>query len=766
MEQPLKPQNANQKMFEGVTLYHWIIVLIASCGWLFDCMDQRIFVLAREMALTELFDAGTARDIVNFYGTVATTCLMLGWATGGIIFGIFSDKFGRVKTMVLTLLVYSGFTGLSALSIGWIDFCIYRFLVGLGVGGMFGAATTLIAESVPSKVRSLALGSLQSLSATGNIIGSFVALKIDPGLPFSFFGWEMSGWRAVFLVGILPALLVIPIVTILREPEAWKKAKEEAARLRASGETAKAADKEMGSFVDLFKKNPWRRNTIVGLCLGVSGMIGLWGIGFFSPELITTALRDKPLTEEDIKDPGTLALKFKEEKEPMVRYLKQRFSEESLRQIGAYGENYWKLKPEDVKDWKGLCRALKRGERTSSSSPARRAWERMSPEARQAVAEAARGGEADQAAIIEALNGVLAKLDFYAQEDFKSVETPAAAKTIIDREEEKGAESKRTSADNLMLNRLLLDAAYPDLLVDARLPLQVLFDTELNRHLETNLFYEFGYADLFVKMKEGKEPIYVYMKSQLPAETQTLIETYDFSQAPTAEQQRLLAQSLIELDKTADKIAADNRFAAYLGLSKGVRNLIEKEKLAKEGKEKKENIIVANRALYEAAFPGEIRMVKEYAGQVRAKGTMLQDVGSFLGMFAFTLVATFMGRRLAFFISFILCMFITMFVFNSLNSAWDAYWMLPLMGFAQLSLFGGYSIYFPELYPTRLRGTGVGFCYNTVRYLAAPFPILLGYLAMILSFRTAAILMSTIYVIGMVALIWAPETKGQELPED
>jgi MFS family permease len=430
-----------KKLLEGVTGYHWLVVVIASCGWLFDCMDQRLFVLARESALKELLgnDAAALLALKKYIG-YATTSMILGWATGGIFFGMMSDKIGRVKTMVATLIVYSGFTGLSGFSQSWVDFTIYRFLVGLGVGGMFGAATTLVAESVPGQFRSVALGSLQALSATGNILGSLISLQIQPGAA-NFLG-DFSGWRVLFFVGILPSLLVIPIIFVLKEPDAWKKAKADAKMGHGQ--------KNVGSPFELFRDIRWRRNTIVGLFLGISGMIGLWGIGFFSPELISTALKGAP-------------------------------------------------------------------------------------------------------------------------------------------------------------------------------------------------------------------------------------------------------QATID--------------------------------------------------------------------SVRGWGTALQDVGAFLGMMTFTLVASLLNRRVAFLGAFILCLGATMFVFNSLNSASDAYWMLPMMGFAQLAVFAGYSIYFPELFPTRLRGTGVGFCYNTVRYLAAPAPTLLGYLSTVMSFRTAAMVMSLIYLVGMIALIWAPETKDQPLPE-
>src|SRR5438105_14919156 len=107
----LPAKASHQKLFDGVTAYHWLVVIIASCGWLFDCMDQRLFVLARESALKELLkdDALALSQLKQHIGT-ATMWMILGWATGGIIFGMLSDKLGRVKTMAATLLIYSGFT--------------------------------------------------------------------------------------------------------------------------------------------------------------------------------------------------------------------------------------------------------------------------------------------------------------------------------------------------------------------------------------------------------------------------------------------------------------------------------------------------------------------------------------------------------------------------------------------------------------------------------------------------------------------------------
>ena len=166
------------------------------------------------------------------------------------------------------------------------------------------------------------------------------------------------------------------------------------------------------------------------------------------------------------------------------------------------------------------------------------------------------------------------------------------------------------------------------------------------------------------------------------------------------------------------------------------------------------------------------------------------NVGAFAGMLAFTRITEKLGRKKAFAMFFIGSLFITVFVFQmmgKLNGQWDILWMAPLMGFFHLSVFAGFSIYLPELFPTRLRATGVSFCYNVGRYVAASGPLTLAYLAKNLAdkaaikaaaanqsvalakidaFRDAASWMCLIFLLGLIVLPFLPETKGKPLPED
>jgi hypothetical protein len=156
--------------------------------------------------------------------------------------------------------------------------------------------------------------------------------------------------------------------------------------------------------------------------------------------------------------------------------------------------------------------------------------------------------------------------------------------------------------------------------------------------------------------------------------------------------------------------------------------------------------------------------------------SLLQNLGGFFGIYAFSRVTTHIGRKPAFAISFILALGATVWVYWTLDSFYDVFWKIPIMGFCQLTLFGGYAIYFPELFPTRLRSTGTSFCYNVGRLVAAAGPLTLGLMTSevfkgykaidpALPYRYAGVTMCLVFLVGLIALPFAPETRGKPLPE-
>ncbi len=279
--------------WKQLTRYHWFVFIVASLAWLFDCLDQQLFLLAREGALTDLLEPGTDVTVIKQYAGYATSIFMIGWATGGLIFGAVGDRIGRAKTLTMTVLIYSVCTGLSAFSQGWIDFAIFRFMTGLGVGGVFGLAVALVADSVPDQARTGALGLLQALSAVGNITAGVISMVLG-NLASNGTIESSNMWKIMFLVGALPAFLCVFIQIRLKEPEKWVKARESG---RVSGV-------RFGSYSALLGDPRWRRSALFGMMLCVAGVIGLWGIGFFSPELvggvISQSLRDSGVPEAEI----------------------------------------------------------------------------------------------------------------------------------------------------------------------------------------------------------------------------------------------------------------------------------------------------------------------------------------------------------------------------------------------------------------------------------------------------------------------------------
>jgi len=577
--------------------YHWFVLGVAALGWMFDCLDQQLFNLARVPAMKELVGSQNVAE----YGGYATAIFLMGWATGGIAFGILGDRIGRARVMLLTILVYSLFTGLSALSVGFWDFAFYRFLTGLGVGGEFAVGVALVAEIMPDRARPFALALLQALSAVGNITAALVSISLGsleeggalgeyalyPGGP------ALSAWRLMFLVGTLPALLAIVIRRRLKEPERWQAVARDASS--ASGA------KSLGSFAELFGDPRWRRRAIVGMILASSGVIGLWGIGFFAIDYnrgvfqgyyvrqareAGEADRDQDFLLQAMQDPAGLAA------------LQERFQSADL------------ISPH----------AGSRSERVDAERIYQGILELRRPNAPE---------EGDNRSGAVTIDEVMAKLD----------ESTASRKA-------QSAEKRRRRED--------------------------------------------------------------YLASPMSGTPSTLAAH-------------------------GDRIAARTK--------------------------------VINGSL------------TRWSGIT----SLTLNFGEFFGIYTFGRVTHHLGRRRTFAISFVAAALGTILVFGFLDDSTltiagvtiftDVFWMIPIMGFCQLSIFGGYAIYFPELFPTRLRSTGTSFCYNVGRFVAAGGPLTLGLLASRIfeneeqPLQLAGLTMCSIFVVGLLVLPFAPETNGKPLPE-
>lgn len=503
--------------YADMNRYHWFVLMVAALGWLFDCLDQQLFILARPAAMKTLLataeldpegkpmldSTGKPRmkdpspEAVKVAGNYATSVFLAGWALGGLFFGMLGDRWGRAKTMMLTILLYSLFTGLSAFSTSVYDFAFYRFLTGLGVGGEFAVGVALVAEVMPARSRTMCLALLQALSAIGNVSAALINLGF--GIAEEQ-GLVSSPWRFMFMVGALPALLALVIRRNLKEPEQWTKASHN-----------DVVKKQLGSYSELLGNPLWRKHALLGLVLACSGVIGLWAIGFFTPDLI--------------------------------RYVQRRnFADQ------AYQERI----------------------------------------------AAAQG--ANDTALVQKLE--------------------------ILREREKKEEKDREEL-----------------------------------------------SDELVTVKDSVEPV---INGRL------------------------------------------SRWASYTSL--------------------------------------------------------MINAGAFLGMFGFGILAQRIGRKPTFAIALLAACLSTAAVFWFLKDFWQIFVLAPIMGFCQLSLFAGYAIYFPELFPTRLRSTGTSFCYNVGRFVAAIGPLIQAALIQQFagtteSLRYAGVTMCAVFLVGLLVLPFLPETKDRALPE-
>ena len=193
----------------------WKSGLAAWLGWLFDGLDMHLYTLVATPMVAGLLHEEASARVVGQKGALIQAAFLVGWALGGAFFGRLGDVLGRSRALSLTILTYAGCTGLSYFATEWWHLLIFRFLAALGIGGEWAVGASLLSETWPKSWRPWIAATLQTAVNLGVVMACF-------------FGWilERQPPRVIFLVGILPALLVLWIRRAVPEPEEWHAARK------------------------------------------------------------------------------------------------------------------------------------------------------------------------------------------------------------------------------------------------------------------------------------------------------------------------------------------------------------------------------------------------------------------------------------------------------------------------------------------------------------------------------------------------------------
>jgi MFS family permease len=243
--------------YHGVSRYQWLVLIIASAGWVFDAFEGQIFNITRSEMLAEILQVPAGDPEIRRWGDIFLGIFLVGGTLGGIFFGWLGDRWGRKPAMVLTILFYSIFSGLTYFATELWHVGVLRFLVAMGVGGEWAVAAALVAEVVPGHARAHMSGIFHSTSIIGTWLAAWTGLAVG------------ANWRVAFLIGVAPALLVLWVRARVQEPESWRAAKDRA----AAGEGA-----QLGSFRDLFGDPRWARRAVFGMLLAAVGLGTFWAV--------------------------------------------------------------------------------------------------------------------------------------------------------------------------------------------------------------------------------------------------------------------------------------------------------------------------------------------------------------------------------------------------------------------------------------------------------------------------------------------------------
>ena len=276
------------KWYHGVTHYQWLILIIASAGWIFDVYEGQIFNITRNQLLADILKVSGSAPAIKSYGDIFLGIFLLGGTAGGLLFGSLADRFGRKPTMAATILMYSLFSGLTYFASSLWQVAVLRFLVAMGVGGEWAVAASLVAEVFPAKARAHASGIFHATSILGTWLATLAGIIVA------------AQWRYAYLIGIVPALLVAWVMASVKEPESWKQA----------GARAQSGGDQMGSLRDLFADARWSRRAVLGMLLAAVGLGSFWGVTVAGQDLAKEHFMRNGLLEKDAVELAKTAYGF------------------------------------------------------------------------------------------------------------------------------------------------------------------------------------------------------------------------------------------------------------------------------------------------------------------------------------------------------------------------------------------------------------------------------------------------------------------------
>src|SRR6202521_3972674 len=226
----------------------------AWTGWTLDGMDSFIYALVLSPALTELLPKSGMNGSpanVGLVGSILFALFLVGWGLA-FIWGPIADRFGRARVLAASVLVYAVFTGAAAMSERVWQLGLFRLLAGIGIGGEWALAGTYVAEAWPEDRRKMGAGYLQ----TGYYAGFFMAAALNYTIGATF------GWRAMFLVGVVPVIVSIIVLLRVKETDKWQKVEA-------------TVVKQASSLRSIFSAQ-YKQRTIVATVLLTVAIIGLW----------------------------------------------------------------------------------------------------------------------------------------------------------------------------------------------------------------------------------------------------------------------------------------------------------------------------------------------------------------------------------------------------------------------------------------------------------------------------------------------------------